>query len=126
MQTLLWVALGSGIGGAARYWVTTTIERNLSSNFPWGTLMVNFLGSLLIGVFVALAITEGRLGEGAVGRQVIVIGIFGGFTTFSAFSLQTLTLLQSGNIATAAMNVFASVGLCILGVWVGHFVGTSL
>ncbi len=124
MQTLLWVALGSGIGGAGRYLLVTYAEKLTTGEFPWGTLLVNVIGSLIIGYYVAAMISSGRLLESSIERQFIMFGILGGFTTFSAFSLQTLQLIQSGNLGAATLNIIASVAICLVSVWLGHTVGT--
>lgn len=126
MQTTFWIAVGSAIGGASRYWVTILVEQLNNSAFPWGTLIVNVSGSFLIGIFVSLA---GPLEESTLPlltRQIVMVGILGGFTTFSAFSLQTLELLQSGNWVAAGANIVAAIGLCMLGVWVGYNLGLLL
>ena len=126
MQASLWIAVGSGLGGVARFWVMTLFERLFGDAFPWGTLAVNVAGSVLIGVFVAMTGPNGRFTDGSLAQQFMILGIFGGFTTFSAFSLQTLHLMQSGNWAGAGANIAASVGACLLGVWAGHELGLAL
>ena len=119
-MTVIWVAFGSAIGGAGRYWVFEFLARQYGGGFPWATLTVNVVGSLLIGVAAALTGSEGRFELGGAGRQFLMLGLFGGFTTFSAFSLETLTLIQDADWWPATGNVFASVGLCLIGVWAGH------
>ena len=88
--------------------------------FPWGTLIVNVVGSFVIGLFAALTGTEGRLLVPAEGRIFVMVGLCGGFTTFSSFSLQTLNLLNDGEKLFAAANVALSVVLCLAFVWLGH------
>ena len=95
---VVWVAVGSALGGAGRYRLFEYAARNFADEFPWGTLIVNVSGSLLIGLFATLTGPEGRFEMGGAGRQFLLIGIFGGFTTFSAFSLETLTLVQNGDL----------------------------
>lgn len=125
-MTAVWVMIGSALGGGARYWCSGVIARHIGETFPWGTLTVNAAGSLLIGVVAALTGPDGRLLMGAEGRQFLMMGVFGGFTTFSSFSLQTLTLAQDGEWLRAGLNIVGSVVLCLLGVWVGWAVGAAI
>ena len=124
-QTYVWVALGSGVGGAARLLCADIAERLVGIGFPWGTLSVNVLGSLLIGVAAALVVPAGRLEPGGTLQQFLMVGILGGYTTFSAFSLQTLDLARNGHLGKAAGYVAASVVLCLLAVAVGYAIGAS-
>jgi len=119
------VALGSALGGVLRYWTSGLVARQLGETFPWGTICVNVLGSLLIGFFAAITGPDGRLLVSTATRQFFVLGLFGGFTTFSSFSLQTLNLVQEGQVAYAAGNILGSVALCLVGVWVGHVLGVA-
>lgn len=120
MHMYLWVALGSALGGVTRYWCSDMAARLLGETFPWGTLFVNVAGSLVIGIVAALAVPEGRFIIGPTARQFIMVGLCGGFTTFSSFSLQTLNLVHDGEWLYAAVNVLASVALCLLAVWIGY------
>lgn len=122
----LWVALGSALGGTTRYWVSGFVARAVGETFPWGTLSVNAMGSLLIGLFAALTGPDGRLLLGSSARQFILLGVFGGFTTFSSFSLQTLSLAQDGEWLAAATNIGLSLLLCLTGVWLGHALGLAM
>ncbi len=125
-MTVLWVAVGSGLGGAGRYWIFEFMARHISGPFPWGTLIVNVTGSLLIGAFATLTGPEGRLVLGGAARQFVMLGVLGGFTTFSAFSLQTLGLIQEGDWRPAVVNIVASVALCLIGVWAGHALAVAI
>lgn len=125
-MAVLWVAIGSALGGAGRYWTFEFMARQFSGAFPWGTLIVNVTGSLLIGLFATLTGPEGRLELGGTARQFVMLGLFGGFTTFSAFSLQTLGLIQEGDWWPAAANIVASVALCLIGVWAGHALAVAI
>jgi len=125
-MTVLWVALGSAVGGAARFWCSGFIARHVGEVFPWGTLTVNVVGSLLIGLFATLTGPEGRLLVGPNERQLVTLGLLGGFTTFSSFSLQTLMLVQDGEWLQAATYVGGSVVLCLMGVWLGHELGVAV
>ena len=122
MKTLLAIAAGGAIGAVGRYLASIGIHRFADRGFPWGTLTVNVVGSLLIGlVFVWL--TE-RSVASPLWRAFLMIGLLGGFTTFSSFSLETLNLLQEGAAFRALGNVLLSVSLCILacglGIWAGR------
>ena len=106
----LWIAIGSALGGMARYWCAVWSASHMGELFPWGTLIVNVAGSFVIGFFGILTGPDGRLPVGAEGRLFVMVGFCGGFTTFSAFSLETGTLLERSP-ALAASYVIASVGL---------------
>lgn len=126
MQAYLLVAVGSALGGAGRYWCAQWFAERFGDAFPWGTVFINILGSFLIGVVGALGDPQASLYLSANTRLLLMVGVLGGFTTFSAFSLQTLNLLRAGELAYAAANVLASVVLCIVAVWLGFLVATSL
>lgn len=126
MGTYLWIALGSAIGGVARYWCSGLVARAFGETFPWGTLIVNVLGSFVIGFFATLTAPDGRLFVGSTTRQFVMIGLCGGYTTFSSFSLQTLNLLNEGEWLYAGANITLSVLLCLIGVWAGHVLALSL
>lgn len=121
-----WIALGSALGGVARFWCSGVAARFLGETFPWGTLFVNVTGSLLIGFVATLMGPDGRMFAGSTARQFIMLGLLGGFTTFSSFSLQTLNLVQDGELLQAGGNVIASVLLCLLAVWAGHVLALSI
>jgi CrcB protein len=114
------VALGSAVGGVGRFWLSGLIARSFGESFPWGTLIINISGCFVIGLFATLTGTEGRVYVPGEWRQFFMVGICGGYTTFSSFSLQTLTLAQGGEWLGAGMNILLSVALCLLGVWIGH------
>lgn len=118
----LLIALGSAIGGAARYWCSGFVAQRAGEFFPWGTLAVNVIGSFLIGMLAAAGDPDGRWYLGPQARQFLMIGVLGGFTTFSSFSLQTLNLLRDGEWSYAAANIALSVAACLLAVWLGFFV----
>lgn len=119
MQNVILVALGSALGGVARFLVTGWVSARVVSTFPWGTLSVNVVGSALIGVLAGLGDSQ-RFGLPPEARAFLMLGVLGGFTTFSSFSLETLRLLQDGAWARAAGNVGASVLVCLVGVAVGY------
>ncbi len=114
------IAIGSAIGGTTRYWLSGAIATRVGETFPWGTIIVNITGSFAIGFFATLTGPDGRVFVPGQWRQFFMIGICGGYTTFSSFSLQTLTLAQGGEWAKAGFNIILSVVLCLTGVWLGH------
>ncbi len=125
-MTYLWLGLGGAIGTIARFWLNGVISRRLGETFPWGTLTINVTGSFIIGLFFALTVTEGRWFVGPTFRTFFMVGICGGYTTFSSFSLQTLNLARDGEWLYAGGNVVLSVILCLVAVWLGHLLGTTL
>jgi CrcB protein len=111
----------------ARYWCTGMAARLFGETFPWGTLFVNILGSFVIGFFVALTNREeGRYVVDPNIRALVTVGICGGFTTFSAFSLQAMVLMQDGEWLSAGGYVVGSVILCLVAVWLGHTLALQL
>ena len=123
----LWVGLGSALGGMGRFWIAGFIGQRYGDAFPWGTILVNTSGSFAIGLLAALAGTDGggpsRLSPSA--AQFLMVGICGGYTTFSAFSLQTLKLIQAGSVTQASANIGVSVLVCLLAVWLGYLLGQA-
>lgn len=113
------VAVGSAVGGVARYAVSGIVARRFGETFPFGTLVVNITGCVLIGLFAALTQAPGALAGDQLTRLFVLTGICGGYTTFSSFSLQTLNLARDGEWLQAAANIVASTGLCLVGVWLG-------
>jgi fluoride exporter len=120
MLNYLIVALGSAIGGVVRYWTAGFIDSRAGQSFPWGTLIINITGSFAIGFFATLTAPEGRWLVGSYARNFFMIGLCGGYTTFSAFSLQTLALAQEEEWLYACANIILSVLFCLLSVWLGH------
>ena len=126
MSHYFWIALGSAIGGSLRYWSYGVAQRLLGETFPWGTLMVNLIGSLIIGFFVTFSGPESARLVPLNARLFVTVGFCGGYTTFSTFSLETVNLLRGGEWARATANMFASVLLCIGGAWCGHILASAL
>lgn len=120
MGSLLWIGLGGALGTMARYWLSGLVAQRYGETFPWGTIAVNVSGCLVIGFFAAWTDPSGRWMVGPTARQFVMIGILGGYTTFSSFSLQTLNLVRDGEWLWAGGNVVLSVVLCLAAVWVGH------
>ncbi|MFA5263142.1 MAG: fluoride efflux transporter CrcB [Opitutaceae bacterium] len=126
MNLYFWIAIGSGLGGVARFALSGFVAHHFGETFPWGTLIVNVLGSFIIGFFATLTEPEGRLLVGATGRHFFMTGVLGGFTTFSSFSLQTLNLARDGEWLRAGGNALGSFVLCLLAVWLGHLAAMAL
>ena len=123
MITYLWIALGSALGGMARYGCSTLAAGWIGEKHPWtATLAINVIGSFIIGAFSALSGPGGRIAVSPDVRLFVMVGICGGYTTFSSFSLQTLNLMRGGQMAMAGVNIVGSVVLCLLAVWLGVFV----
>jgi CrcB protein len=120
------IAVGSALGGIARFWGSGVVARLAGETFPWGTLLINVVGSFVIGFFATLTGPDGRVFVGSTARQFMMIGICGGFTTFSSFSLQTLDLLHDGRWLQAGGNIGASVAFCLIAVWAGHILAVGL
>jgi fluoride exporter len=121
-----WVLLGGALGTGGRYWLSGVVARAFGETFPWGTLLVNVSGSLIIGLFATLTAPDGRMFVGTNARQFVMVGLCGGYTTFSSFSIQTLNLMQDGEWLGAGANVLLSVVLCLLAVWAGHVIALSI
>jgi fluoride exporter len=118
------VAGGSVLGSSLRHVAAVVLHQELGSGFPWATLFVNLTGSLLIGLYAALTGPDGRLFAGPRQRHFVMTGFCGGYTTFSAFSLDTLRLALDGNATGAGLNIAASVFGSLVAVWVGYALAT--
>jgi CrcB protein len=125
LLTCLVVMLGGALGSLARYAISF-LSANYSRDLPLGTIGINITGSFLIGFFGTLTLAQGRFPVSENLRLFVIVGLCGGYTTFSSFSLQTLDLMRSGALGRAAINVIASVILCVLAVGVGHFLAAHL
>lgn len=126
MQAYMWIGLGGALGSMARHWSNGLATTLVGVGFPWGTLAINVLGSLVIGFAAATLSADGRFPAPTAIRQFLMVGICGGYTTFSAFSLQTLALIEGGQWMPAAANAGLSIGLCIAAVWLGYMAGLLL
>ncbi len=126
MQAYLWIGLGGALGSMARHWSNGIVATLAGVGFPWGTLVINILGSFVIGFAATSMSADGRFPAGDTARQFLMVGVCGGYTTFSAFSLQTLALMRGDQWLYAAGNVVLSVTLCMIAVWLGYTAGKLL
>jgi CrcB protein len=126
ISTYLWIAVGGAFGSVARFWLAVFVADRLGPEFPWGTIFINILGSFVIGFFATISGPGGRFAASFNTRAFVMVGICGGFTTFSAFSLQTLDLARESRWLQAGGNIALSVVLCLLAVWAGHALATVL
>ncbi len=129
MIAYLWVAIGGAIGSVGRYWLNGIVSAKFAetaATFPLGTLVINVTGSFLIGILAAVASPEGRMDSQsrAFATQLLMVGVCGGYTTFSSFSLQTLNLLRDREWLYAGGNILLSVVLCMIAVWLGWLLGS--
>ena len=122
----LLVGLGGALGSIARVGLSGLVASSIGETFPFGTLAVNIIGSFVIGFFGALTAPDGRVFVGSLGRQFVMAGLCGGFTTFSSFSLQSLALMQDGEWGYAGDNVAGSVAACLVSVWLGVICANAL
>jgi CrcB protein len=118
------IAIGGAAGAVARYGMSNGVHSLLGRGFPYGTLSVNVLGSLLMGFLYILLLD--RVTLSAEWRAISQIGFLGAFTTFSTFSIETLLLLENGETLKAGLNVLLSVGVCLLATWLGMLIGRQL
>jgi len=126
MAAYLWIAVGSALGGMARFWCSGLTARLVGETFPWGTMFVNVVGSFIIGFFATLTGPDGRIFADTLTRQFVMLGVCGGYTTFSSFSLQTLALLQDGEWWLAGANIALSLIACLIAVWAGYALAASI
>jgi CrcB protein len=125
-MTYMWVALGSALGGVARYWMTIATLRLTGPEFPWGTILINIVGSFVIAFFGTLTGIDGRFNLSGDTRIFVMTGLCGGYTTFSAFSLQTLDLARDGRWSLALANIVLSVVLCVAAAALGYWLALQI
>lgn len=121
LSQLVWIGMGGAIGAILRYLVSTGVHQLTTRDFPYGTLVVNVLGSLLIGLFAVLLLE--KTAQATHWRAFIIIGGLGAFTTFSTFSYETIALLSHGAILRAGLNIVSQVMCCLLATWLGLLCG---
>lgn len=126
IRGLLWVALGSVFGGAARFFVSGAVARRVGETFPWGTMTVNVSGAFAIGLFGGMASTGHGIFAAPNPWLFAVTGFLGCYTTVSSFSLQTLSLARDGETKRAASNILLSLFLCLAAVTLGFVTATRL
>ena len=124
MQQLLAIAGGGALGAIFRFGLSNSVHRILGRDFPYGTLVVNTVGSLLMGLCFVLLVE--RMAVSAEWRSAILVGLLGAFTTFSTFSFETLALFNAGAPIKALVNIMMSVMLCLLATWLGMTLGRQL
>jgi CrcB protein len=124
VKHILAIALGGSIGAVLRYLTSTGLHLLVGRGFPYGTLLVNVLGSLMMGFLYVLLVE--RLALGVEWRAVLLIGLLGAFTTFSTFSMETFALFEDGENIKALLNILLSVSLCLVAVWLGVATGRRL
>jgi len=119
MENYIWVAVGGALGTTGRYWLSGVVARQMGETFPWGTLLINVTGSLLIGFFATLTGPDGRVFVGSTARQFVMIGLCGGYTTFSTASWESLHLVRSGQRWAAVVYTFGGLVACVGGAVAG-------
>ena len=124
LKQLVMIDAGGAVGSLMRFVLSTGVHRVVGRDFPYGTLSVNVFGSLLMGILYIVLIE--RASVGAEWRALLLVGFLGAFTTFSTFSIETLNLIENGELIKAGTNVFLSVFLCVLAAWLGVIMGRHL
>ncbi len=124
VKTLLFIAVGGALGAVLRFLSQVTIYELAGKTFPYGTLFVNVVGSFLMGLLSIFLVEKFNLS--ADWHLAILVGVLGSFTTFSAFSLETLVLFEQGDMMRAMMNITLSIVLCVSAVWVGALLAKQL
>jgi len=124
MNQVLAIAAGGAVGSVLRFWMSTWVHALAGRGFPYGTLTVNVIGSLVMGFLFVMFLD--RLTDNAVLRAGILIGALGGFTTFSSFSIETFNLIEQGAVLKAVLNMAGSLVLCVSATWVGVIIGRQV
>lgn len=125
LKISLLIFLGSGVGGTCRYWLSNLVYHFCGRHFPIGTLFVNVTGSFLMGLLFIL-FSERLNIPTLLYQPLFLVGLLGGYTTFSSFSIETVNLIQAGNMAYAALNIVLSLCLCLSATWMGIMIGRAI
>lgn len=123
MEKLLFIGLGGFLGSISRYMLSRLVYHSIGETFPYGTLAVNIIGCFLIGLLMSLM--NERLFVQPNVRMFLIIGLLGGFTTFSSFSFETFELMRSGQLAAAGANIVFSIVGCVMATWCGYIIGKN-
>ena len=126
MLNYVLVMLGGALGTGARFWISGLVAERAGEFFPLGTLVVNITGCLVVGFFAAFTSQEGPVLVSPQSREFFMIGVCGGYTTFSSFSLQTLDLARDGDWGKALLNTALSFGCCLTAVWLGRILALAV
>lgn len=124
MTQILMIAFGGAIGAVLRFLASNGVYSIMGRAFPWGTLFVNVFGSLLMGLLYVIFVE--RLQISTELRSLVLVGLLGAFTTFSTFSIETLTLIESGELMRAGLNMLLSVVCCVVACWLGFMLGRQI
>jgi CrcB protein len=124
LKALIFIAMGGAIGAVLRYGASLGVYSFMGRGFPYGTLFVNVTGSLLMGLLSVMMLE--RFNIGPEWRAAVLVGVLGSFTTFSTFSIETLNLLEQGDVLRAAANIVLSVLVCLAAVWFGVLIGRQI
>lgn len=124
MKALIFIAMGGAIGALLRYGASLSVYSFMGRGFPYGTLFVNVTGSLLMGLLSVMMLE--RFNIGPEWRAAVLVGVLGSFTTFSTFSIETLNLLEQGDVMRAVTNIVLSVLVCLVAVWFGVLIGRQI
>lgn len=124
MNQVLAIAAGGAAGSVLRFWMSTWVHSFVGRSFPYGTLVVNVTGCLLMGFLFVLFVE--RFSDNVVLRAGILIGVLGGYTTFSSFTIETFNLIEQGEAVRAALNIFGSLILCVSATWLGVIIGRQV
>jgi len=121
---LLAIAAGGAVGALLRFWVSEGVHNAFGRTFPYGTLTVNVVGSLLIGLLYV--VFNERLALAGPWRALVLVGVLGAFTTFSTFSMETLELIEKGDFVKSMLNIILNVSLCVFAAWIGVITGRAI
>jgi CrcB protein len=124
MTHVLAIAVGGAVGSVLRFWMSNGVHAIAGRGFPFGTLSVNVLGCLMMGFLFVLFVD--RFSSDTVWRAGILIGVLGGFTTFSSFSIETFNLIEEGALLKAGLNMMLSLTLCVAATWLGAILARQL